>query len=83
MLNKIVFLPSEYLKEMVDIINSYFDSGYEVYDILDADGGYYIVLSKDYKNYDYRYKLYDENYNLIEENNNKWVKTTTNDVLLN
>ena len=86
MSRKIVFLPSVYSKEIVDSINLYFDRGYEIDDILNADNGYYILLSKDNDNYDYRFaskfKLSDENCNLIEENQ-KWVKTTTNDVLLN
>lgn len=86
MCRKIVFLPSVYSKEIVDNINLYFDRGYEIDDILNADNGYYILLSKDNDNYDYRFaskfKLSDENCNLIEENQ-KWVKTTTNDVLLN
>lgn len=86
MSRKIVFLPSVYSKEIVDSINTYFDRGYEIDDILNADNGYYILLSKDNENYAYRFaskfKLSDENCNLIEENN-KWVKTSTNDVLLN
>ena len=86
MCRKIVFLPSVYSKEIVDNINLYFDRGYEIDDILNADNGYYILLSKDNDNYDYsfasKFKLSDENCNLIEENQ-KWVKTTTNDVLLN
>ena len=86
MSRKIVFLPSIYSKEIVDSINTYFDRGYEIDDILNADNGYYFLLSKDNENYDYRFaskfKLSDENCNLIEESD-KWVKTTTNDVLLN
>lgn len=87
MKRKLVYLPYEYSKEMVDAINLYFDKGYELEDIFNADNGYYMLLVlKCNENYDYRFaskfKLSDENCNLIEENN-KWVKTTTNDVLLN
>lgn len=88
MRRKLVYLACEYSKEMVDAINVYFDSGYELEDIFNADNGYYMLLVlKCNENYDHRFaskfKLSDENCNLIEENNNKWVKTTTNDVLLN
>lgn len=87
MRRKIVFLPKLYSKDNVENINTYFfDKGYEIEDVLDAEGGYYIIfILKDNDNYQYmkKYTLSDLKQNLIEENNQKWIKTTTTDVKLN
>lgn len=44
MKRKLVFLPSVYSKEVVEGINEYFDKGYEIEDILDAENGCYLLL---------------------------------------
>ena len=85
MKRKLVYLPCEYSKEMVDAINLYFDKGYELEDIFNADNGYYMLLVlKCSENYSYTHVDKDkfENLNLIEEKYEpigKWVKTSTND----
>ena len=38
MKRKMIFLPDIYSKDVVNAINTYFDSGYEIDDILDATG---------------------------------------------
>lgn len=80
MKRKLVFLSSlEATKEAVDSINSYFDRGYEIEEILDADCGYYIFLIlKGNENYKYAHKfdLSDSKYPLIEEKV-KWTQTST------
>jgi len=88
MRRKLVYLPYDYSKEMVDAINLCFDKGYEIEDILNADNGYYILLILN-GNEKYNY-TYVDNYkkcNLIEETNEsigKWVKTSTmNDIVFN
>ena len=86
MRRKLVYLPYDYSKEMVDDINLYFDKGYEIEDILNADNGYYILLIlKGNEKYNYTYVDKYEKCNLIEENNKsigKWVKTSTmNDIV--
>lgn len=85
MKRKLVYLPCEYSKEMVDAINLYFDKGYELEDIFNADNGYYMLLVlKDNENYSYTHVDKFEKSNLIEEKYGpigKWVKTSTNDIL--
>ena len=80
MKRKLVFLSSlEATKEAVDSINSYFDKGYEIEEILDVDCGYYIFLVlKGNENYKYTHKfdLSDSKYPLIEEKV-KWAQTST------
>lgn len=88
MKRKLMYLPYDYSKEMVDAINLYFDKGYEIEDILNADNGYYILLIlKGNEKYNYTYVDKCEKCNLIEENNKsigKWVKTSTmNDIVFN
>lgn len=90
MRRKIVFLPKLYSKEIIENINTYFfDKGYEIDDVLDAEGGYYIIFilkDDDNDNHQYmkKYILSDLKQNLIEENNQKWIKSTTSpDVKLN
>ena len=90
MKRKLVFLSSlEATKEAVDSINSYFDKGYEIEEILDADCGYYIFLVlKGNENYKYLHniELSDSKYPLIEEKKEpaqNWVRSSTNDIKLN
>ena len=87
MRRKLVYLPCEYSKEMVDAINLYFDKGYELEDIFNADNGYYMLLVlKCNENYNYTYVDKFEKSNLIEEKYEpigKWIKTSTDDTLIN
>ena len=80
MKRKLVFLSSlEATKEAVDSINSYFDKGYEIEEILDADCGYYIFLvlkGNDNYKYTHKFDLSDSKYPLIEEKV-KWTQTST------
>jgi hypothetical protein len=97
MKRKLVYLPSTYYsKDIVDNINSYFDKGYNIEGILDADTGFYLVLILD-DNGEYKYtglkKLdsyfpYDK-LKLIEENisftssefpQHHWTSTNTEDI---
>ena len=84
MKRKLVFLSTlEATKEAVDSINSYFDKGYEIEEILDADCGYYIFLVlKGIDDYKYKFKYPS----LIEEkkdSDKNWIKSSTNDIKLN
>ena len=94
MKRKLVYLPSTYYsKDIVDNINSYFDKGYDIEGILDADTGFYLVLILN-NNEEYKYtglKKLDLPYDklkLIEENINytsaefpqHWTSTNTEDI---
>lgn len=94
MKRKLVYLPSTYYsKDIVDDINSYFDKGYNIEGILDADTGFYLVLILN-KNEEYKYtglKKLDLPYDklkLIEENISytsaefpqHWTSTNTEDI---
>ena len=94
MKRKLVYLPSTYYsKDIVDDINSYFDKGYAIEGILDADTGFYLVLILN-NNEEYKYtglkKLdlpYDKLKQLIEENviytdnfSRKWTSTSTENI---
>ena len=89
MKRKLVYLPYEYSKEMVDAINLYFDKGYEIEDILNADNGYYLILIlKGSENYAYtnvsKIDLSDKkNINNLIEEKQRWVKTSTGDIVPN
>jgi hypothetical protein len=87
MKRKLVYLPCEYSKEIVDDINLYFDKGYEIEDIFNADNGYYMLLVlKCNENYSCTHVDKFEKSNLIEEKYEpigKWVKTSTNDIVFN
>jgi hypothetical protein len=87
-------LPSTYYsKDIVDNINSYFDKGYDIEGILDADTGFYLVLILN-NNEEYKYtglKKLDLPYDklkLIEDNINytsaefpqHWTSTNTEDI---
>ena len=89
---KLVYLPLVYSKDIVDGINEYFDKGYEIEGILNADEGCYIllILNNDDKN-KYRSNLnkmdlpYNDKYNLIEENHTgsfkqDWISTNTQNI---
>lgn len=97
MKRKLVYLPSTYYsKDIVDDINSYFDKGYAIEGILDADTGFYLVLILN-NNEEYKYtglKKLDLPYDklkLIEENISytsaefpqHWTSTNTEDVKIN
>ena len=80
-----IFLSSmKYHKDAVATINTYFDKGYVIEDILNADCGYYIIMALNCsKNYDYE-KKYNFEHTLLEEkvknkytNTNDWVYTPT------
>ena len=82
MKRKMFFLSSvECDKNVVDNINTCFDKGYEIEKILNADCGYYIILSLDEnENYMFKKKYELPKYNcnnLIEEGAKKWVTTIT------
>lgn len=68
MKRKMFFLSSvECDKSVVENINTYFDKGYVIEDILNADCGYYIIMVLNCsKNYDYAKKSNFE-YTLLEE----------------
>lgn len=79
MKRKLVFLPAVHSKEVVDDINLFFNKGYEIEDILNADDGYYIILVlkgeekyfyKFDKNIDLPKGVNGGNYSLIEEKQN-------------
>lgn len=81
-----IFLSStQFLKNVVDNINKYFDKGYEIEKILNMDCGYYIILvlkcNNIYKSTtvsdipEYKYTLIEE----IDNPDRKWVSTSTND----
>ena len=80
MKRRLVFLSAlEATKDAVDSINSYFDKGYEIEEILEADCGYYIFLAlKGNEKYKYLHNidLSDSKYPLIEEKV-KWTQTST------
>lgn len=97
MKRKLVYLPSTYhSKDIVDDINSYFDKGYSIEGILEAETGFYLVLILD-NNEEYKYtglKKLDLPYDklkLIEENINytsaefpqHWTSTNTEDIKTN
>lgn len=94
MKRKLVYLPSTYYsKDIVDDINSYFDKGYDIEGVLDADSGFYLVLILN-NNENYKYtgiKKLDLPYDklkLIEENitytssefPQHWTSTNTEDI---
>jgi hypothetical protein len=89
MKRKLVYLPNEYSKDIVDNINGYFDKGYEIEDIFNANEGIYILLVlKDNENYKYvkNFDLSDCRYPLIEEKKEDiqtWVTSNTKQVKTN
>ena len=92
MKRKLVFLPSTYSKEVVESINGYFDKGYEIEDILDAENGCYLLLIlASTECYAYKYaKKFDSSEDtcmLIEEQHydrdRGWYTTSTQDTKVN
>ena len=84
MKRKMIYLPNEYSKDVVDNINGYFDKGYEIGDIFNANEGIYILLvlkgnHKYVKNYEYPLTLIEEN----KEDLQTWVTSNTNQVKTN
>ena len=92
MKRKLVFLPSVYSKEVVEGINEYFDKGYEIEDILDAENGCYLLLILAnngccaYK-YAKKFDSSEDTCMLIEEQHydrdQSWHTTSTQDVKVN
>jgi hypothetical protein len=87
-MRKLVYLPFVYSKEIVENINIFFDKGYEIEDILNAEDGYYLILIlKGSENYAYvNTSKFEKDGLLIEENCGKTktlVRTTTDKTLLN
>lgn len=81
MKRKLVYLPNEYSKDVVDNINGYFDKGYEIEDIFNANEGIYILLAlkgnqKCVKNYEYPPTLIEEN----KEHLQTWITSNSNQV---
>ena len=81
MKRKLVYLPNEYSKDIVDNINGYFDKGYEIEDVFNANEGIYILLvskgnHKYVKNYEYPLTLIEEK----KEDLQTWVTSNTNQV---
>ena len=83
MKRKLVYLPNEYSKDVVDNINGYFDRGYEIEDVFNANDGIYIILVLK-GNENYKYTIPDIKRNLIEEkkvmSDESWCRTSTKDV---
>ena len=83
MKRKMIYLPNEYSKDVVDNINGYFDKGYEIEDIFNANDGIYILLVLK-GNENYKYTIPDMKRNLIEEKkvmpDEHWYRTSTEDV---
>ena len=84
MKRKLVYLPNEYSKDVVDNINGYFDRGYEIEDVFNANEGIYILLvlkgnHKYVKNYEYPLTLIEEK----KEDLQTWVTSNTNQVKTN
>ena len=80
MKRKLVYLPNEYSKDVVDNINGYFDRGYEIEDVFNANDGIYIILVLK-GNENYKYTIPDIKRNLIEEKkvmpDESWCRTRT------
>ena len=87
MKSKFVYLPNEYSKDVVDNINGYFDRGYEIEDVFNANEGIYILLVlKGNHKYVKDFDLSDCKYPLIEEKKEgiqTWVTSNTNQVKTN
>lgn len=83
MRRKLIFLSlKEESKDGVDNINEYFDKGYEIEKILEADCGYYIFLIlNNCGNYKYSFDLSDYKSTLIEESYKKPECTTTDTIV--
>jgi hypothetical protein len=85
MKRKLVYLPNEYSKDVVDNINGYFDRGYEIEDVFNANEGIYILLVlKGNANDKYLFDYKEVKYPLIEEkkvmSDESWCRTSTKDV---
>lgn len=85
MKRKLVYLPNEYSKDVVDNINGYFDRGYEIEDVFNANEGIYILLVlKGNENSKYMFDFKEVKYPLIEEKkvmpDESWCRTSTKDV---
>ena len=88
MKRKLIYLPNKYSKDVVDNIKGYFDKGYEIENILNANEGVYILLVlKDKYKYATNSDSSNCSYTLIEEEKKKgvptWVTSITNQVKTN
>ena len=88
MKRKLIYLLNKYSKDVVDNINGYFDKGYEIENILNANEGVYILLVlKDKYKYATNSDSSNCSYTLIEEEKKKgvptWVTSITNQVKTN
>lgn len=80
-----IFLSAtEYSETVVDSINTYFNMGWEIEEILNADCGYYFILvskcNSNYKSATVSDIPAEYKYTLIEEKDNpdsKWFTTST------
>ena len=84
MKRKMIYLPNEYSKDVVDDINGYFDKGYEIEDVFNANEGIYILLvlkgnHKYVKNYEYPLTLIEEKKGDLQT----WVTSNSNQVKTN
>lgn len=82
-----IYLPNEYSKDVVDNINGYFDKGYEIEDVFNANDGIYILLVlKGNRKFVKDFELSDCRYPLIEEKKEEiqtWLTSNTNQVKTN
>ena len=88
MKRKLVFLPTIYSKEIVDKINEYFDMGYDIEKIFNADvGSYLFLVLKGNDSYTYtfarKFDSPEDKCELIEEKyrcGENWCSTNTQDI---
>lgn len=92
MKRKLVFLPATYSKEVVESINRYFDKGYEIEDIIDAENGCYLLLILAHTEccaykYAKKFDSPEDTCMLIEEQHydgkRSWCTTSTQDTKVN
>lgn len=92
MKRKLVFLPATYSKVVVDSINEYFDKGYEIEDIIDAENGCYLLLILAHTEccaykYAKKFDSSEDTCMLIEEqhydSDQCWCSTSTQDTKVN
>lgn len=84
MKRKLIYLPDEYSKDVVENINKYFDMGYEIEEILNAEYGYYFILTLRYNNIQKQdsVSVPEYKYTLIEEKSSpeyNWASTNTSE----
>ncbi len=82
MKRKLIFLPEEYSKEVVDNINVYFDRGYEIEDIIGAKYGQYIllVLKSNTSGSYLGYSIIEEGNESYNKDYKNWITDSTKDI---